>query len=82
MISLIGVSSMLSAEGIEIRTTLRAHGRPLADHVGPMPYVKWQQLQDATAPAGKYYYWKTANYTALGDSTLQQLAAAIQAGGQ
>src|ERR1700735_874332 len=56
---------------------LRAHGRPLADHVGPMPYVKWQQLQDATAPAGKYYYWKTANYTALGDSTLQQLAAAV-----
>jgi hypothetical protein len=56
---------------------LRAHGRPLADHVGPMPYVKWQQLQDATAPAGKYYYWKTLNYTALTDNTLQQLAAAV-----
>jgi FAD binding domain-containing protein len=54
---------------------LRAHGRPLADHVGPMPYVRWQQLQDPSAPAGLFYYWKTANYTALSDGTLQQLAA-------
>jgi FAD/FMN-containing dehydrogenase len=55
---------------------LRGHGRPLADHVGPMPYVHWQQLQDPAAPAGLFYYWKTANYAALSDSTLQQLAAA------
>jgi FAD/FMN-containing dehydrogenase len=55
---------------------LRAHGRPLTDHVGSMPYVRWQQLQDPTAPAGLFYYWKTANYAALSDGTLQQLAAA------
>jgi FAD/FMN-containing dehydrogenase len=57
---------------------LRRHGRPVAEHVGPVPYVQWQQLQDAGAPAGRYYYWKTANYQALSDSMLEQLAAAAQ----
>jgi FAD/FMN-containing dehydrogenase len=55
---------------------LRGHGRPIADHVGPMPYVQWQRMQDPSAPAGSFYYWKTANYAALSDNTLQQLAAA------
>jgi hypothetical protein len=35
-------------------------------------------MQDPGAPAGGYYYWKTANYLALGESTLEQLAAAAQ----
>jgi hypothetical protein len=55
---------------------LRGHGRPLADHVGPMPYVQWQQMQDPSAPAGSFYYWKNVNYAALSDNTLRQLAAA------
>ena len=55
---------------------LRAHGRPLAEHVGPIPYAQWQQMQDPAAPAGLYYYWKTANYAALSDETLRQIAAA------
>lgn len=53
-------------------------GRPVTVHVGPMPYVRWQQLQDAGAPAGRYYYWKSANYSNLSDATLQQLAAAAR----
>ena len=55
---------------------LRAHGRPLAEHVGPIPYAQWQQMQDPAAPAGLHYYWKTANYAALSDETLRQIAAA------
>jgi hypothetical protein len=55
---------------------LRGHGHPLVDHMGTMPYAHWQQLQDPGAPAGKYYYWKTANYSELSEGTLQQLAAA------
>lgn len=57
---------------------LRGFGRPLAEHLGWMPYVHWQQLQDPSAPAGLRYYWKTANYRSVGDSTLQVLAAAAQ----
>lgn len=70
-------SGVLSA-GERALAALRGHGRPLADHVGPMPYVQWQQMQDPGAPAGQYYYWKTANYPALGESTLEQLAAAAE----
>ena len=66
------------AAGERELAALRGHGRPLADHVGPMPYAKWQQMQDPGAPAGSYNYWKTANYSALSESTLLELAAAAQ----
>jgi FAD/FMN-containing dehydrogenase len=66
------------AEGERTLAAFRAHGRPLVDHIGPMPYAQWQQMQDPAAPAGRYYYWKTANYPALSESTLEQLAAAAQ----
>ncbi len=40
-----------------------------------MPYAQWQRMQDPGAPRGHYYYWKTANYAALSDSTLNELAS-------
>jgi FAD/FMN-containing dehydrogenase len=64
------------ATGERALAPLRGYGQPLADHVGPMPYVQWQQMQDPAAAAGRYYYWKTANYSTLFDSTLQEIAAA------
>jgi FAD/FMN-containing dehydrogenase len=66
------------AAGARVLAPLRGYGRPLADHVGWMPYVQWQQMQDPSAPPGLHYYWKTANYRSIGDSTLQVLAAAAQ----
>jgi FAD binding domain len=54
---------------------LRGHGQPVVDHVGRMPYAQWQQIQDPLAPRGHYYYWKTANYSALSDHTVDDLAA-------
>jgi FAD/FMN-containing dehydrogenase len=56
---------------------LRAHGKPLVDHVGPMPYVKWQRIQDPGAAPGRSYYWKTANYGVMSDATLQVMADAV-----
>jgi FAD/FMN-containing dehydrogenase len=55
---------------------LLTHGEPLVVHAGSIPYVRWQQLQDAGALAGRHYYWKTANYRSLSEATLQQLAVA------
>jgi FAD/FMN-containing dehydrogenase len=55
---------------------LRQFGTVLADHVGPISYVQWQHLQDPSAPAGRFQYWKTANYQLLPDSTLDAVAAA------
>jgi FAD/FMN-containing dehydrogenase len=63
------------AAGERALTALRSHGRPVVDHVAPMAYVHWQQLQDPAAPRGHYYYWKTANYASLSDATLGELAA-------
>jgi FAD/FMN-containing dehydrogenase len=63
------------AAGEQALGPLRAHGRPLVEHLGVMPYAQWQQMQDPLAPRGHYYYWKTANYAALSDATIDELAA-------
>lgn len=55
---------------------LRGYGAPLTEHIGLMPYSKWQQLQDPGAPAGLYYYWKTTNFRIPPDSSLELLAGA------
>jgi hypothetical protein len=62
-------------EGERALAALRGHGRPVVEHIGRMPYVQWQQMQDPTAPSGHYYYWKTANYAALSNHTIDELAA-------
>ena len=54
---------------------LQAFGTPLVTHVALMPYVMWQQSQDAGAPAGRYHYWKTANFSALSNAVLDELAS-------
>ena len=63
------------AAGEQALSALRGHGQPVVDHVAPMAYSNWQQLQDPGAPRGHYYYWKTANYKSLSDATLGELAA-------
>jgi FAD binding domain len=64
------------AAGEQVLAPLRQFGTPLADHVGPIPYLQWQHLQDPAAPAGRYQYWKTANFDTLTDATLDILAGA------
>lgn len=58
-------------------SALKAFGKPLADHLGPMPYVQWQHLQDGAAPPGRHHYWKTASYRTLPDAVIADLAAAL-----
>ncbi|MDE2448236.1 MAG: FAD-binding oxidoreductase [Gammaproteobacteria bacterium] len=65
---------LASAE--EALAPLRRFGSPIVDHVGPMPYVQWQHLQDMGAPSGRYHYWKTVSYRSLPDSAIDTLAAA------
>jgi hypothetical protein len=55
---------------------LRRVGSPLVDHLGPMPYVQWQHLQDVGAPSGRYHYWKTVSYRSLPDAAVETLATA------
>ena len=62
------------ADGVRELAPLTGYGRPIATHVGTMPYVQWQQMQDPGAPAGRWQYWKTANFSRLDDGTLESLA--------
>jgi FAD/FMN-containing dehydrogenase len=57
---------------------LRRFGSPLADHIGPIPYVQWQHLQDPNAPSGRYQYWKTASFATLSESVMRLLADALK----
>ena len=47
------------AEGERILAPLRRLGPPLADTIGPMPYVQVQRMMDDGFPAGRQNYWKS-----------------------
>ena len=55
---------------------IRGAGTPLADVIGPMPYAQWQRMLDASAPAGRRQYWKSVNFSRLGDDAIDLLVAA------
>ena len=54
---------------------LRAFGTPLADMIGPMPYVQLQQLFDAAAPHGISRYWKSGYFPELSDELIEVLVS-------
>lgn len=54
-----------------------ASGPPLVDHLGPLPYVQWQHMQDGGAPTGRHQYWKTVGYRALPDAVIDALVEAV-----
>jgi len=53
---------------------LRRFGPPLADTVGPTPYVSHQALLDPGVPHGLGYYWKSEYVAALTDPLIETLA--------
>jgi FAD/FMN-containing dehydrogenase len=67
------------AEGERALKPLREFGNPLVDHLGPMPYVQWQHMQDGGAPPGRCNYWKTTSYVGLPDAVIDELASASEA---
>lgn len=58
-------------EGARILEPLKKYGRPVADLIGPMPYVFLQSFLDDTAPAGIRNYWKTSYLKELDDGTIR-----------
>src|SRR5262245_13355861 len=46
-------------DGERILKPLREFGPPLADMIGPMPYVQVQRMMDDAFPAGRQNYWKS-----------------------
>ena len=50
---------------------LRALGQPIAEHVGPMPFVGWQQAFDPLLTPGRRNYWKSHDFVELGDAAIE-----------
>ena len=53
---------------------LRRHGTPLADLLGPTPYVAFQSALDDTVPHGWHYYWKATGLARLTDDVIDVVA--------
>ncbi|WP_114748056.1 FAD-binding oxidoreductase [Pleomorphovibrio marinus] len=58
-------------EGEKLIAPLREFGPPLADLIGPMPYLQQQSMLDATVPHGQFSYWKANQLTSLSDEAIE-----------
>jgi FAD/FMN-containing dehydrogenase len=52
---------------------LRAMGKPIADVIGPHPFVGWQTVLDPLLTPGARNYWKSHSFTALSDGLVDVL---------
>ncbi|HUF08447.1 MAG TPA: FAD-binding oxidoreductase [Rhodothermales bacterium] len=52
---------------------LKSLGTPLGVHLGPIPYVDWQQAFDPLLTAGSRNYWKSHNFTELSDGAVDTM---------
>ncbi len=60
-------------KGPSILAALREFGRPVGEHLGPVPYAAWQQAFDPLLAPGARNYWKSHNFAALPDDLLDVL---------
>jgi hypothetical protein len=56
--------------GAQLLQPLREFGPPIADTIGPMPYVALQQMWDAGFPYGIRSYWKSTFLSGLSDEAI------------
>jgi FAD/FMN-containing dehydrogenase len=61
------------AEGQRLIEPLRRFGNMVGEHLGPMPYVQWQQAFDALLTPGARNYWKGHNFTEIKDGFLDAM---------
>jgi FAD/FMN-containing dehydrogenase len=64
-----------TSDALESLGPLRSVGEPVADVIGPMPYLGLQSLFDHSAPRGMRTYWKTAYLDDLDDDGIDELVA-------
>jgi len=63
--------------GPDATARLRAIGKPIADTVGPMPFVAWQQAFDPLLTPGARNYWQSHDVMELSDGLIDRPRAAI-----
>ncbi|BAY14070.1 FAD-binding oxidoreductase [Calothrix sp. NIES-2098] len=62
------------AEGEKLIEPLRSFGDAYGEHIGPQPYVVWQQAFDPLLTKGARNYWKSHNFIELQDGALDAIA--------
>jgi FAD/FMN-containing dehydrogenase len=61
------------ATGEQVMKPLRTFGNPIADVVGPHPYVGWQQALDPLLTPGARNYWKSHDFAGVTDGLIDTL---------
>ncbi len=61
------------ADGERELKAFRELGEPIADVVGPHPYVGWQQAFDPLLTPGARNYWKSHNFKEMSDGLIDEV---------
>jgi FAD/FMN-containing dehydrogenase len=70
---LVGVYAGPVAEGERVLAPMRELGDPVADLMGPIPYVAMQSLLDALYPAGGFNYFKAGFMEEISDASIETM---------
>ena len=66
------------AEGEKAVSSIRSLGTPIADVVGPHPFVGWQAAFDPLLEPGARNYWKSHDFLDLSDEAIDTLLSAVK----
>jgi hypothetical protein len=65
------------ARGRQAVAPIQALGKPIADVVGPSPFVGWQSVFDPLLAPGARNYWKSHDFVELSDGAIQVIVEAV-----
>ncbi|MEZ5831882.1 MAG: FAD-binding oxidoreductase [Dongiaceae bacterium] len=65
-------------DGEAATAALRSIGKPIADVVGPTPFVGWQQAFDPLLTPGARNYWKSHDFIELSDAAIDVVTRAVR----
>lgn len=66
-----------NAEGEKATKAPRSIGKPIADVMGPHPFVGWQAAFDPLLTPGARNYWKIHDFTELSDGAIGAITQAV-----
>ena len=66
-----------NAEGEKATKALRSIGKPIADVIGPHPFVGWQAAFDPLLTPGARNYWKTHDFVSLPDDAIAAITQGV-----
>ena len=66
------------SDGEDALAPLRAIGDPIADVIGPQPFVGWQQAFDPLLAPGERNYWKTHDFAEMSDTMIDTVLGYVE----